>query len=205
LPGRRSRRITVISSEPLDLLAALEASSHRGAGPVCVFDPAQVDARTARRTDGDLVIIAPPGTSPRGAAFERLLDAVPARSGPHPDGSAERVSCCSAVVDGLDADGAPTLEGIWPWAPWRLRGGQHLGRLVVVRAGVVRAAARWFDDPDLRAHPHFLLQSWVAAHGGTGGHLATPVASVRGAALDPAQRVPGRVVERLLAVLTAGT
>ena len=196
LPGRRSRRIALISSEPRDLVAALEASSQQGVGSVVAIDPAQLDARTARRVDGDLVIVAPPGTSPRTAAFDRLLGALAER---------ERASCWSAIVDGLDADGAPTLEGIWSWAPWRLRGGQHLGRLVVVRADVVRAAAPWFDDPELRDHPHFLLQSWIATHGGTGGHLATPVASVRGAALDPAQRVPDPVVDRLLTVLAAGT
>ena len=196
LPGRRSHRITVVSSESQDLVAALDASSTAGAASVAVIDPKDLDARAARRMAGELVIVAPPGTCPRGVAFERFLDGA---MGGQP------ASCWSAIVDGLDVDGEPTLEGIWPWEPWRLRAGYHLGRLVVVRADVVRAAAPWFDDPDLRSHPHFLLQSWIATHGGTGGHLATPVACVRGTPLDPAQRVPDRIVERLLAVLAART
>ena len=194
---RRTRpaSVTVIATDAGDLVSALTAWSPRSAD-ITVHDPAAVDAALARRIDSELVLIAPSGTTPRGAAFERLLDAVStggAGAGP--------VTCWSAIVDGSDADGMPTLEGIWPWQPWRLRRGQHLGRLVVAPAGVVRAAAPWFEHPELRLHPHLVVQAWVATHGGVGGHVSTPVATVGGSSLDPTQCVPDAVLHQLLALV----
>ncbi|MFZ8997186.1 MAG: hypothetical protein ACO3D0_02330, partial [Ilumatobacteraceae bacterium] len=58
-------------------------------------------------------------------------------------------------------------------------------------------------------HPHVAIQGWVAAHGGVGRHLPTPVSHVTGAPLDPAHRLPISVADhlrhRLLGRGSAGT
>lgn len=145
------------------------------------------DRAAARRVADGLVVFAPPGTSPYPSAFGELID----RAGRGREG----VAHWSAVVDGLDADGEPTLEGIWPWEPWRLAAGQHLGRLVAVPAPVVRACSVWFARPELRSQAHVAVQWWIATRGASGEHLPFPVAHVGGDALDPSHAVAGDVVD----------
>lgn len=193
---RRASRITVVSEEPTDLLGAF--SDEFGDRDVMVVDPRGLGPRQARRLDDGFVVFAPSGCCPRPEAFRRLLE----RAGVLVDESLGVP--WSAIIDGYDAAAEPTLEGVWPWEPWRLTAGQHLGRLLVVPSSTVRAAADWFDDV-LRGHPHAVVQGWVAAHGGSGGHLPTPVAHVIGTALDPSQRLPEVVADRLRARMSRGS
>ncbi|MFZ9040896.1 MAG: glycosyltransferase family protein [Ilumatobacteraceae bacterium] len=197
---RRRARITVVASEP-DALCA-ELASRFDERDVVVVDPGVLDERRARRLHDGLVVVAPAGCRPRPDAFWHLLE----RAGAFDDRRAGVP--WTAVLDGRDADGEPTLEGVWPWEPWRLTSGQHLGRLVVTPSSIVRSAADWFDE-EFRGHPHVAIQGWVAAHGGVGRHLPTPVAHVTGAPLDPAHRLPISVADhlrhRLLGRGSAGT
>ena len=71
----------------------------------------------------------------------------------------------SVIVDGCDADGRPSLEGLWPWEPWRLRHGQHLGRVLLVDNVVASTAEQWCTEPWAAAHPHVVIQLFCAVHG----------------------------------------
>jgi hypothetical protein len=194
-PWRRRRVLSVVGDGVDELAGHLELT----AGPVEVIAPGELSSATVRRLRGDAVLLLPPGTHPRGIAFDRFVAASSVDVGPG------RHALWTAVVDGVDAQGAPTLEGIWPWQPWRLVEGQHLGRLVVADGDVVRGAAPWFDDPAVSAFAHLVVQCWTARHGLSGGHLATPVATVDGVPLDPGQRVPQRAAERATQLLRATT
>jgi hypothetical protein len=138
------------------------------------------------------VLIAPRGTEPIGAGFERLarlvMDGRPAATG---------------VLVGVGHDGLPTLEGIWPWETFRLGLGQHLGRLMVVHPDVARAAAAW-APASLRRHPHLAVQAFMAATGLEVAHLPTPVARVSGEHLDPTHTVPEPLASAVRAACQTG-
>ena len=146
-----------------------------------LIDSSALTFRRIRRLNADTVVFAPPGLVPLPGGLQRLLAAL--------DG----FSLVAGVVFGTGAAGEPTLEGIWPWQTWRLGAGQHVGRFLAVRGDVVRAAADWLAAPGFAGAPHVAIAAWVAAHGGAGGHMSTPVARVVGFPLDPAQAVPADV------------
>jgi hypothetical protein len=102
----------------------------------------------------------------------------------------------NVMTEGRDGDGNPMLEGVWPWQPWRLLHGQHLGRVVVVRTALVDMARQWLSEPIFDDHPHLVVQLFAAAHGISGGHIAKPVASAHGWAIDPSHQMPTLVAER---------
>jgi hypothetical protein len=192
---RRQRVLTLVGDDVDQLAGHLE----RTAGPVEVVAPGELTGSAVRRLRGDVVLLLPARTRPHGLAFDRFVAAAMVDVGP----AGHALS--SAVVDGVDAQGAPTLEGIWPWQPWRLFNGQHLGRLMLADGDVVRGAAPWFDDPAMAGSPHFVVQCWAARHGLEGGHLSTPVARVDGTPLDPEQRVPVGAAERSAQLVTTAT
>lgn len=104
----------------------------------------------------------------------------------------------NVLVAGFDQTGAAMLEGIWPWQPWRLVAGQHLGRVLIVETAVYDAALAWNSDADLAVeHPHLVMQAYGVVHGLSGGHVARPLARSLGWPVDPAQSVPADVVESL--------
>ena len=175
-----------------------------GFSGVRVISPDVLSRRRVMRIDDGLVLTVPPGCKPRPGPFGQLLELAATYDSDTAAGAdPSRPACWTAIIDGLSIDGEPTLEGIWAWEPWRLSAGQHLGRLVLAPAGVFRAAARWFDDPLLRDHPHLVIAAWVAAHGGAGGHLCVPTASVTGTALDPSQRIDQPVARRIVEVMAS--
>ena len=102
----------------------------------------------------------------------------------------------NVLAHGLDASGAPMLEGLWPWQPWRLAHGQHLGRVLVVDRALLDAALTWMRDPGFADHPHLVVQLFAAVHGVDGGHLPSPVAHLHSVAVDPTQAIPEHLVER---------
>jgi hypothetical protein len=108
----------------------------------------------------------------------------------------------NVLAHGIDAQGAPMLEGCWPWEPWRLLHGQHLGRVLLVDRDVLQAALGWVDDPDLRASPHLAVALFAAAHGLRGAHHPCPAAELRGVAVDPTQAIPPALADRCRRLLT---
>ncbi len=138
------------------------------------------------------VLIAPPGTQLFDGALARMREVL--------DDDHELVT---GVVCGVDGDGEPTLEGVWPWETWRLRAGQHLGRVMLVRGDVSRAAADWVASPGFAGAPHAAIAAWVAVHGGRGAHLATPLGRVVGTPLDASHALPGDVAAHLATVVAA--
>ncbi|MGB0112936.1 MAG: hypothetical protein WBP59_06920 [Ilumatobacteraceae bacterium] len=107
----------------------------------------------------------------------------------------------TCIVEGIDADQRPTLEGIWPWESWRLRHGQHLGRVLVVDPDLLAAVRRWITEPWALAHPHVAVQLFSAVHGVRGHHVPRPLASLHGVPLDPEQRLPDDVATRCRQIL----
>jgi hypothetical protein len=131
--------------------------------------------------DVSTVVMAPPRTRPFHDSFRELV-------GRYRTAVEDRdVALAVGVIAGVSVDGQPTLEGIWPWETWRLTAGQHLGRLLLVRADVVRAAANFLEHPAVAGQPHVGIQAWVASAGMRGVHLSRPVAAVEGTTLDPTQ------------------
>jgi hypothetical protein len=107
----------------------------------------------------------------------------------------------NVMAVGTSADGASTLEGLWPWEPWRLLHGQHLGRVLLVDADLLDAVHRWISEPWTTHHPHLAVQLFCAAHGVAGGHLPTPLARLSVTA-DPSQAVPADIAARCRQLLT---
>ena len=187
--SRNALDITVVVGTDADGVAEF-VSERRPGGETLLITPDELTPRRLHRLGDGLVLIVPPGCRVRSDSFDQLL-AAGSDGGP--------AACWSAVIDGFDESGAPTLEGVWPWEPWRLRSGQHLGRLMVTSAGVLRGAADLFDHEVLRQHPHAAVQAWIASQGGVGGHVPSPVAHVTGIALDVEQRLPEPVAALVLA------
>lgn len=100
------------------------------------------------------------------------------------------------MTEGRDENKQPMLEGIWPWQPWRLLHGQHLGRVLVVRKGLLDAARAWLSEPIFDDYPHLVVQLFAAAHGISGGHVPSPAASAHGWVVDPTQTMTPSVAER---------
>ncbi len=150
------------------------------------------DLRRPRLLGRKDVLIAPLGT--------QLFDGALARMRALLDDGHELVT---GVVCGRDIDGEPTLEGVWPWETWRLRAGQHLGRVMLVRGDVSRAAAEWVAEPGFAGVPHAAIAAWVALHGGRGAHLPSPVGRVVGVPLDPSHALPGDVAAHLATLVAA--
>ena len=131
------------------------------------------------------MVVAPEGTELR-AELHELVEL----GGGHP--------ITNVMVAGTDESGAPMLEGIWPWEPWRLVEGQHLGRVLVVDEGLHRAAMEWGPAAAFaREHPHLAVEAYGVAHGLTGGHVARPLARSVTWPVDPLQRVPAECVDAL--------
>lgn len=105
------------------------------------------------------------------------------------------------IVDGADATGVPTLEGVWPWEPWRLRYGQHLGRTMVVDDELIKATHRWISEPWVAEHEHVAVQLFAVVHGIIGTHVPRPIARVQGSALDPSHRMAEHVAARCRHIL----
>ena len=101
-----------------------------------------------------------------------------------------------------EAAGAPMLEGFWPWQPWRLRHGEHLGRVLVVSPELLRASEAWLPDPLFDGHRHLRVQLFAAAHGLEGGHVAAPQATLA-VPVEAGHAVPADVAERCRQVLDA--
>lgn len=139
---------------------------------------------------GDLtgpVAVAPPRTSWRRPLAELVEQA----------GGAALVN---VMCSGVDVDGEPMLEGLWPWEPWRLLHGQHLGRVLIADGGLIRAAERWLDDPMFDEFPHVRIQMYAATHGIDGAHIACPHASLA-VPVDPTQRISDAVAVRCAELL----
>lgn len=134
----------------------------------------------------DPVLLAPPGTRLRGELPTLRADA----------------PFAGIVADGVDAGGRPTLEGIWPWEPWRLRHGQHLGRVLVVDPTLIDAARAWISEPWVEQHPHLAVQLFAAVHDVAGDHVATPLATLEGVVADPEHALPVDVADRCRQLLS---
>ena len=148
---------------------------------------------TRRRAEPEPMLIAPPGTRLRTA----VTDLWQARGG---------APAVGLVADGLDAEGRPMLEGQWPWQPWRLLHGQHLGRVMLVDPRLDREAGRWARSVERDAgaftrYRHLVIQVFAAAHGISLGHVACPVAELHGVAADPSQQLPEPIAHAVRAVL----
>jgi len=102
----------------------------------------------------------------------------------------------NVMVDGDDPSGQPMLEGIWPWQPWRLEHGQHLGRVLIVETGLHEAARRWLSEPLFESDPHLIVQLFAAVHGISGDHVARPVAQAHGWAIDPTHTISPALAAR---------
>ena len=145
-------------------------------------------SKLRRRIAGKWVVVAPTGTLLR-ASVDELIGA-----GDRP--------FINVMANGHAADGSPMLEGIWMWQPWRLLHAQHLGRVMIVETDVERAARSWLPDADFDDHPHLRIQLFAAVHGLTGGHVASPMASLS-VPVDIDQRVPERLSARCRQLLEA--
>ncbi len=109
----------------------------------------------------------------------------------------------NVMVAGLDEWGAPMLEGIWPWEPWRLVEGQHLGRVLVVETALHRAVTGWGPVAGFaHEYPHLAVQAYGVVHGLSGGHVARPLARSSAWPVDPLQRVPAECVDALRDAMT---
>lgn len=139
-------------------------------------------SRRWRPGGGAPLLVAPVGTQMYPGGLDRMRELLA------PEGTAGPVMV-TAMYDGLDASGGPTLEGIRPWDTWRLTVGQHLGQIVLVRADVARAARSWTRRGVLRSAPHVALAAWVAAHGGEVAYVPSPVAHVSDQPLDATQQM----------------
>jgi len=110
-------------------------------------------------------------------------------------------SIATCMADGLDGDGAPTLEGLWPWEPWRLRHGQHLGRVMAVDVSLLDAVNRWIVEPWVGEHPYVAVQLFAAVHGVPVRHVPRPLARLGSVIADPVARLPHHVAERCRQIL----
>jgi len=105
------------------------------------------------------------------------------------------------VVDGLDAEGRPMLEGVWPWEPWRLANGQHLGRAMIVDDDLLAAATRWISEPWVVDQPHLAVQLFAVVHGVAATHVPRPVGSLVDTVVDPGQQLPPGIADRVRELL----
>jgi hypothetical protein len=99
------------------------------------------------------------------------------------------------MAHGFDASGEPMLEGHWPWEPWRLLHGQHLGRVMVVDRDLLRAAIDWVNDPVAGSHPALAVQLFAATHGLAGAHWPNPAAELA-VPVDSHHQLSERVAQR---------
>lgn len=139
-------------------------------------------ARVRRRVADRWTVVAPPGTS---------LSVEPSEL-TEQGGSA---LITTVMAHGHDAEGAAMLEGLWPWQPWRLQHGEHLGRVMVVDRELARAAFGWLDDRGFDEHTHLGIQLFAAVHGVHGSHIATPFARLA-VPVDPTHVVGDDLADR---------
>ncbi|MEM8618736.1 MAG: hypothetical protein AAGF73_03350 [Actinomycetota bacterium] len=105
-------------------------------------------------------------------------------------------------ASGRDLDGAATLEGLWPWEPWRLEQGQHLGRSMLVTRSLHRAARRWLaDEPWVESFPHVAVQAFAAAHGVRLAHWPAPIVDLGETPAEPEALLTPGVAARVMAIL----
>ena len=105
------------------------------------------------------------------------------------------------MAHGLDAAGQPMLEGHWPWEPWRLVHGQHLGRVLIVDRDLARAAGDWVDDLQFGSHPWLSVQLFAAAHGLDGAHWPNPAAELTSVPVDQTHTIPASLAQRCREIL----
>jgi hypothetical protein len=151
----------------------------RRAGPRRLF-------RSSRWT-----LLAPPGT-----ALAVDLDVLVADHGDR--------RFLNLMAHGFDASGEPMLEGHWPWEPWRLLQGQHLGRVMVVDTDLMRAAIDWVDDPVFGSYPWLAVQLFAATHGMAGAHWPNPAAELA-VPVEPHHQLSERAAQRCRDLLGAPT
>lgn len=189
-PRRWLRRpqLVVVGHDCHDVVGAF------GSGPLEHVRPEQVERLVDRAGRASVVLLVPDGTRPIGDDLGELVARV--REG-------NEAVAVAAVVAGTDGAGAATLEGIWPWQPWRLCRSQHLGRLFAVRGAVAAAAGELLADPAFAGQPHLAIQVWMALHGLAADHLGRPVARVHGVTLDPTHAVDEPASGRAREILTA--
>ncbi len=149
-----------------------------------------------------------PGTI--GSLADRVRQPIPlapggARWRVDPDDVTDRLAGRAAIAvgaSGRGTDGHPTLEGLWPWEPWRLMHGQHLGRTLLVRPSLHRAAHRWLEgEPWVDALPHVAVQVFAAAHGLELAHWPVPIVDLGDEPADPEARLDPSVAERVATIL----
>ncbi|MEM9513414.1 MAG: hypothetical protein AAGA42_01045 [Actinomycetota bacterium] len=105
-------------------------------------------------------------------------------------------------ASGRDAGGQPTLEGLWPWEPWRLIHGQHLGRVMCVAPSLYRAARRWLGgEPWADVLPHLAVQVFAAAHGLELTHWSAPIVDLGDTPADPDAQLEPAVAGRVATIL----
>ena len=119
--------------------------------------------RLDRATAGGWELVAPPDTQLARPIEEIAGDA------------AEPFVAVAAHGEGADG---PMLEGFWPWEPWRLRYGQHLGRVLITRAWFLRAARRFADRQCPILPDHLAVEAYAAVRGVAGAHRSAPLAQL---------------------------
>jgi len=145
-----------------------------------------------RQSAPDWELVAPTDTVLRSS-----IDDVVAASAPTAAGGAAFIN---VMASGHDRQGAPMLEGLWPWQPWRLRHGQHLGRVLLVPPALQVAARRWLPDAAFDEMPALRIQLFAAVHGVAGGHVAAPHAALT-AIVDPTHVLSDDVATRCREIL----
>ena len=112
------------------------------------------------------------------------------------------VPAIAVGASGRGPDGAATLEGLWPWEPWRLEHGQHLGRTMLVTQSLRRAAQRWLaGEPWVESFPHVAVQTFAAAHGLNFAHWPAPVVDLAETPAEPEAQLRPDVAARVTAIL----
>ncbi|MEO1057859.1 MAG: hypothetical protein AAFY28_13185 [Actinomycetota bacterium] len=105
-------------------------------------------------------------------------------------------------ASGRGADGRQTLEGFWPWEPWRLTHAQHLGRTMIVSPSLYRTAQRWLaGEPWADVLPHLAVQVFAAAHGLELAHWSAPIIDLGDVPADPDAQLEPAVAGRVATIL----
>lgn len=83
------------------------------------------------------------------------------------------------VLEVFDPDGPSALLDIWPWQPWRLRGGNYIDAMALIRTDHLRALGGYTTDRRLYGWEDYDVWCRTAEMGGRGVQVTNMVARYR--------------------------
>lgn len=119
---------------------------------------------------GELVFVLDSDNAIVPTGLERLVEAIDAEP---------EAAFAYGVLQRFDSTGAVGLMGVWPWEPWRLRYGNYIDAMALIRHEALQNLEGYTTDRRLHGWEDYQLWCRIAESGGQGAHVQTIVGRYR--------------------------